>query len=54
MIHHRAEREAGAVEQYLEESLGLQVQALEKAVSMIGPRGCRPLKSARGRENFCS
>lgn len=52
MIHHRADREAGAVEQYLEESLGLQVQALEKDREHDRASGLPSIEVSTGQGKF--
>ncbi|WP_347038740.1 O-methyltransferase [Glutamicibacter halophytocola] len=52
MIHHSTDREAGAVEQYLEESLGLQVESLEKGREHGRAAGLPPIEVSAGQGKF--
>jgi len=52
MIHHSPDRQAGAVEQYLEESLGLQVASLEKGREHARAAGLPSIEVSAGQGKF--
>lgn len=52
MTHHGADHEASAVEQYLEESLGLRVEALEKGREHARASGLPSIEVSTGQGKF--